>query len=475
MKELIRRGLMSGSILGFVSLASSTAAGAVLGVGPAGPYAKPCAAFAAATDGDTIEIDGQGDYAGDVCAIAKSRLTIRGVGGRPEIAAAGESAQGKAIWVVQGDDTTIENIEFSGAAVPDQNGAGIRQEGTNLTVRGCVFRDNENGILASDNADSEILIEQSEFDGNGAGDGYSHNLYINHVRKLVFRYNWSHRARVGHLLKSRAAENYVTYNRISGEDGSSSYELDFPNGGRTIVMGNLIQQSATTENPTILAYLEEGASAENPNHQLYVVNNTFVNERSAGRFLQVAEGAEPAVVVNNVLSGTGDSSYPAGSRFDHNVQEDAAKCLTNAEQFDYRLVAGSKCVDAGTDAGSVGDVALSPTEHYRHPADHTTRRAVGAVDVGAYELEDDEPANASGGSSGAGGSQVSPGGAAGAGGGASSGAGAGPASAAAEHESGCSCRVAGPQERVPAWSALLFVGAAWAMRRGRTARARALA
>lgn len=94
-----------------------------LRVGPGLAYATPCAAFAAAGDGAVIEIDGAGSYAGDVCGIARSNLTIRGVNGRPRIDAAGKNAMGKGVWVVQGNNTTIENVEIFGARVADRNGA----------------------------------------------------------------------------------------------------------------------------------------------------------------------------------------------------------------------------------------------------------------------------------------------------------------------------------------------------------------
>ena len=55
---------------------------------------------------------------------------------------------GKAIWVIAGDDVVVDNVTFSGARVPDENGAGIRAEGRNLTVRNSRFYDNENGLLA---------------------------------------------------------------------------------------------------------------------------------------------------------------------------------------------------------------------------------------------------------------------------------------------------------------------------------------
>ena len=119
---------------------------ALLSVGPGKTYAKPSQAAAAAKDGDTVEI-AAGAYPGDVAVWRASRLTLRGKGGRVVLNAQGQSAERKAIWVIQGDDTWVENIEFVGASVPDRNGAGIRQEGQGMIVSNCFFYDNENGIL----------------------------------------------------------------------------------------------------------------------------------------------------------------------------------------------------------------------------------------------------------------------------------------------------------------------------------------
>ena len=77
------------------------------------------------------------------------------------------------------------NVEFSGAAVPDQNGAGIRQEGDDLVINKCSFHDNENGILTGANAASDIKIKRSRFFRNGRGDGYTHNIYIGAVRSFA--------------------------------------------------------------------------------------------------------------------------------------------------------------------------------------------------------------------------------------------------------------------------------------------------
>ena len=48
----------------------------------------------------------------------------------------------------------------------------------------CYFHDNQDGILANAVVGSSILIEYSEFYKNGAGDGQSHNMYINGVGLL---------------------------------------------------------------------------------------------------------------------------------------------------------------------------------------------------------------------------------------------------------------------------------------------------
>jgi Right handed beta helix region len=357
-------------------------------VGPRRHYKRPCAAILAAKRGDTIEID-PGTYNGDVCAWRTNDLTIRGVGaGRPILNAGGRNSQGKGIWVIAGNNTTVENIEFTGAAVSDNNGAGIRQEGANLIVRNCYFHDNQEGILAGDSPRSTILVEFSEFAHNGTANGRSHNLYVNHVAKLIFRYNYSHESIVGHLLKSRAAENEILYNRLTDETtGTGSYELDLPNGGRSYVIGNLIEQGPQSENGTILAYMEEGPSPGNPDHHLFVVNNTFVNDRSVDENVFIAIGkqdTEPAQIENNIFTGPGLLTTQTNAVLMSNFQGDPG--FLDAPGFDYHLQKNSPAIDAGSDPGSADRTSLTPAFQYVHPACAEERKVVGRIDVGAYEF-----------------------------------------------------------------------------------------
>ena len=97
---------------------------------------------------------------------------------------------------------TIENFEFSGAAVADGNGAGIRYEGGNLTLTGDYFHDNQDGLLAASDPNGSITIVSSEFANNGAGDGQTHNLYVSEVGTLTVTNSYFAGAIVGHQIKS---------------------------------------------------------------------------------------------------------------------------------------------------------------------------------------------------------------------------------------------------------------------------------
>lgn len=382
---------LAAAVLGAVVM---PAVAATRSVGPGMAFPTPCSAIAGAANGDVIEIAGGNTYTGDVCTIFASNLTIRGVNGRPKIDAGGRNAGGKAIWVVAGNDVKIENVEMFGATVPDQNGAALRLEGTNFTLRGSFLHDNENGILSADNANSNILIETTEFGHNGFGTGFTHNIYLNRNASLTFRYNYSHDANVGHNLKSRALVNTISYNRFSSTppgqvgttaSGQPSYEIDLPNAGTSYVIGNVIEQPAANQNPAMLAYGEEGAS--NPGQDLYVINNTFLNDHSSGgTFLFIGGGVTtPVLAQNNIFAGGGTFSTQS-STVDRNNYRSLAPAFVDRAAYNLTPAPGAPFIDAGAAPGvSASGIALTPTAQYRHLAAFDARPSAGVIDIGAYE------------------------------------------------------------------------------------------
>lgn len=379
-----RRSTLSAAAITALML-SGLASAATLSVGPGKTYATPCRAFAAASNGDTVEIDAGGSYSGDVCGIYPGNLTIRGVNGRPKINANGANSMGKGTWVVIGTGTVIENVEMFGAKVPDQNGAAIRLDGRDLTVRGSYLHDNENGILTNNDGVSNIVIENTEFSSNGYGDGYTHNLYIGHVNSLVFRNSYSHDAKVGHNLKSRANTNTIVYSRFSSSINQPSYEIDLPNAGTSYIIGNVIQQPAANQNPAMLAYGEEGAT--NTGNDLYVVNNTFLNDDSSrGTFIMIGGNVSNAVLMqNNLFVGTGTVNTQA-SAIDRSNYRTLSAAFVDRANYDLRPASGSPVINAGTAAGaSASGLSLLATSQYKHVASSETRTLVGAIDIGAYE------------------------------------------------------------------------------------------
>lgn len=355
--------------------------GATHRVGPGRTLATPSAAAAIAADGAIITIDAA-DYPGDVAVWRANNLVLHGIGGQAHIVGTGASAQGKALWVVQGNDTRIENIEFSGATVKDRNGAGIRGEGINLTLRNCHFHDNENGILVGNNAASNVLVEKCRFERNGFGDGQSHNLYVNIVKSLTILYSSFEKAKIGHQIKSRAERTLVLYSRIfDTEDGDSSYSIDLPHAGVGIVIGNQIHQGPGVPNDIVIAVGGEGAI--HPVNELHLVHNTIVNDKATGTFVRTWPGAT-VFMRNNLIVGAGGLIYGAGTS--SGDVRTTAPAFIDRDGYDYRLSPSSPGLDAVDPPGYGAGFDLMPKFELDKTQGLRQRPTVGRLDAGAFEL-----------------------------------------------------------------------------------------
>jgi hypothetical protein len=132
---------------------------------------------------------------------------------------------------------------------------------------------------------------------------------VGHIAKLSVTGSRFSGGRDGHLLKSRAQVSEIRNSRfVDGPGGQAAYELEFPNGGRVTVVGNVIGQSAGTSNPTVVSFGAEGYD-ERP-LALVFTDNTVINEAPRPAvFLRVREAGKPfeQKLMNNHFYGAGDT------------------------------------------------------------------------------------------------------------------------------------------------------------------------
>ena len=267
---------------------TASGGGATILVGASRSLTTLSAGVAAASAGDTICMD-PGDYVNDFVTIDKP-VRILGVGGRARLIATVPPPNAKGIIVSQAD-LEIDNLEFSGAAISPalgNNAAGIRKEAGNLTIANSHFHDNQNGILMNDIPGAEVEISGSRFDNNGAGDGFSHGVYVNHIAKITVTESYFEAQHVGNHLKSRALETIVRGSTF--EDGTGpgattpSYSIDISEAGIAVIEGNTLIQRAAATNNGIIFY--GGEAPDLPNSSLTVTGNTVINEDFNPRLLR---------------------------------------------------------------------------------------------------------------------------------------------------------------------------------------------
>jgi hypothetical protein len=362
---------------------AARAAAAVHRLAPGGSLVQ---ALREASDGDIIEL-AAGAYHGEVAVIAHKRLTLRGVGGRAVLHAAGRDAEGKAILVVRDGDIRIENIEFRGTRVPDGNGAGIRFERGRLVVRRCAFFDNQNGILTANFADAELVVEDSEFGQAPSPDhALPHLLYVGQIRRFTLRGSRLGGGNQGHLVKSRARENHLHYNHlVDGSGGRASYELEFPHGGLAFVIGNVIGQSRTTRNPTLLAFGAEGYDEREQG--LFMAHNTLVNAAlRPARFVHVHDPARPVPtrLVNNLCVGPGVADAVLANALQGNFMA-PTRALRDAAAGLYTLAMGSLLRHRGVEPGAVHGVSLRPVAEFSAPVGTRPLQPAAHWSPGAYQ------------------------------------------------------------------------------------------
>lgn len=353
---------------GAASAPAATASATRWLAGPTGSSMSLQEALEKAQDGDTIELL-SGDYVGSWIIEAR-RLTLRGMAGDKPAVFRGDGKPGaaKALLTVRGGEVRLENLEFRGARSQDGSAAGVRFEGGRLQVERCSFFDNEYGLFALNDDKAELGIERSAFGmAPRVVGGLHHLLNVGRIARLTVTASRFQQGFEGHLIKTRARENLLSYNFIhDGLRGGASLEIDIANGGLATLIGNVIGQGADTQNQVLLAYGTEDRPWDR--NRLVLAHNTFINHGwLPGWFLRVLDKNLPAdvqvIAVNNLLVGGGAFALGNPGTFEGN-RHALRRMLRDADTQAFELAPGSSLRGQGVDPRRVGGLDLSPQAEF---------------------------------------------------------------------------------------------------------------
>ena len=235
-------------------------------------------ALKSAGNSDTITV-GPGVYA-EAGALQADKVTLRA---KPGAYIKGVAAEGKGAIIVKGNDTVIEGLECSDIAVPDRNGACVRLEGKNLTLRKVHFHDAEEGLLTGPQTGT-ITIEDSVLERLGGNGGFSHAVYVGDTEALIIRRSAILSSRdEGHEVKSRAARTEIESSVIASMDGRDSRLIDVPNGGQLVVKNSVLEKGLNSSNNDVIGFGLEGV--KHPVNSITLEGVTVIVDRKGGSLL----------------------------------------------------------------------------------------------------------------------------------------------------------------------------------------------
>ena len=230
---------------------------------------------------------------------------------------------------------TVRGIEITGAFIDDSlggNGAAIRdQQGAfdlgiptaSLTLDNVLIDNNQAGVLQGDDTAEVITIMNSQFINNGNPDQccFTHGAYINTAASLTVQGSMFCGQLIGHDIKSRAAQTIILNNQIYSAEGgppncqaaNTSFDIDVPNGGVTMIIGNTIVQGPSAQNNKMVEYGGEGLVYAN--NSATFATNTFISTANSIAiedlsYLYVTPCIPMVVAADNTFTGVSQVVYP---------------------------------------------------------------------------------------------------------------------------------------------------------------------
>lgn len=164
----------------------------------------------------------------------------------------GTACEGKAAFVLRGQGAIVDGLVFRGIHVGDGNGAGVRTEMGDLTVRNAMFLDSQEGILGGQPTGQRITIDHSTFAGLGQCDqtpDCAHSIYLANRGSVTITRSRFERGTGGHYVKLRVPTVSITDNSFDDTRGhKTNYMIDLPEGSTGLIARNTFVQGPDKEN-----------------------------------------------------------------------------------------------------------------------------------------------------------------------------------------------------------------------------------
>lgn len=424
----------------FFCLEQNIAYSGIIYVGPSRPYTEIFQVTGILGPGDTVFVDGDHTYQGDVSftepGTQDQKIAIIGVrinGNRPTVSGGTNTVAFISPWPYENG---ADHYIFQGFEVTGGSSRGIYHQSDDLTIRDVLVRDcPAHGVLGADQGSGSCTMEFVEVRNCGNGS-YQHQIYMAtdevHHPGSVFRmqFCYVHDADGGNNVKSRAERNEIYYNWVEGGyyheleligcDGGDTGNIHLKREDSDVVGNVLVKKATSAGNNPEFYVVRIGGDGTGMSHGRYrFVNNTIICGTSA--VFRCFDTLETIEMHNNVFfrqSGNlniirtsdalwvHDTAVIAGS--DNWVCQGAANIpsqwtgtiegsdpgFVNFSEMDLRILPGSPLIGEGNQTPSSPQGFQFPNPLFPplfHPPLHESilnpveRPVDGQIDIGAYE------------------------------------------------------------------------------------------
>ena len=407
-------------------LVAITAGATTYSVGASRAYSSPCGLVASVSlgPGDIVEVD-PGTYT-DACELdasgtALAPITLRGLPGpMPVFDATGVDLSGvgstpRAIFqFTAGSFWLVQHLELENASNSSANGAAFRVTGGahDILIEDVSVHDCQDGLMSDGVA--TVTVQASDIFHNGAGDGFSHNFYMQGDGTTLIG-NHIHDSNGGQNVKLRSRYAAVFFNLI---ENAGNYEMDLIQGPLTsdvnanaVLIGNVIVRPATSGNDSqVILFGTDDTTQLARNGSLYAANNTIILQNSKNRLFHAVQPLSGSQILfeNNIVFATVTGTALAADATTggvllgaHNwVSSDVALSGTLTQTLsgvdpgfvsrtDYHLVSSSPAIgqgalDATYQNGTGATQSAVPTEEFFAPEGTAPRPNATGLDLGAF-------------------------------------------------------------------------------------------